>query len=90
MVLYSLFQALYYLDIMDQDTTLSNKAIDETGTVSTGGITDLNTCLLGITLTAVEATYFNNEEIGGVLNDLFNRSLTCAWPTTRGGNHVHL
>ena len=59
---------------VDQDEVLFNKAIDETGTVLTVGLTDSdnsdNESATGITITAAIATALENEEIQGISNDL--------------------
>ena len=61
---------------VDQDEVLFNEAIDETGTVTTVGLTDSDDSddesATGITITAAIATALENEEIQGISNDLLN------------------
>ena len=61
---------------VDQDEALFNEAIDETGTVTTAGLTDSDDSddesATGITITAAIATALENEEIQGISNDLLN------------------
>ena len=54
----------------DMDEVLFNEAIDETGTVSTAGLTDSDNESLGNRIIEAEATYLEQEEIQGVSDDL--------------------
>lgn len=55
---------------VDMDEVLFNEAIDETGTVSTAGLTDSDNESLGNRIIEAEATYLEQEEIQGVSDDL--------------------
>ena len=56
---------------VDLDEVLFNKAIDETGTVSTAGLTDSDNESFGNkTIAEAEATYLELEEVGGVSDEL--------------------
>ena len=56
----------------DQDEVLFNEAIDETGTVSTVGLTDLDDDTIATGVTEAEATMLENQEIQGITGDLLN------------------
>ena len=57
---------------VDPDEALYNEAIDETGTVSTAGLTDSDDDTIATGITSAEATYLENEEIQGISDDLLN------------------
>ena len=57
---------------VDLDEVLFNEAIDETGTVSTVGLTDSDDDTIATGVTEAEATFLENQEIQGISNDLLN------------------
>ena len=70
---------------VDLDEVLYNEAIDETGTVSTAGLTDSDSESLGNNIIAeAEATYLELEEIEGVSDELLTVHGTAPGPKPEG------
>ncbi|MEJ2137350.1 MAG: hypothetical protein P8X86_19155, partial [Desulfofustis sp.] len=66
------------------DEALYNEAIDETGTVSTVGLTDSDSEGEGEHITAATATYLEREEIEGVCDDLLTVHGVAPGPKAEG------
>jgi hypothetical protein len=59
-------------ELIDKDEVLFNKALDETGTVSTASLIGSDEESMGTQFTAAEATYLEREVIGGIIDGLLN------------------